>query len=77
MHENHGVPKIDKVSYLKSPLEGPVARAIQGLTLSDANYDSDIGILQERYGNPQAIITAHMEELLKVANCANDYLSSL
>ena len=77
MHENNGVPKIDKFSYLKSLLEGPAARAIQGLTLSEANYDSAIVILQERFGKTQAIITAHMEELLKVANCTNDRSSSL
>ena len=51
---------------LKSLLEGPAARAIQGLTLSKANYDSAIGILRERFGKTQAIITAHMEELLKL-----------
>ena len=32
VHENNGVPKIDKFSYLKSLLEGPAARAIQGLS---------------------------------------------
>ena len=77
VHENNGIQKVDKFSYLKSLLEGPAARAIQGLTLSAANYDAAIDLLVKRFGKPQAIITAHMEELLKVPNCTGDRSSSL
>ena len=66
MHKNNEIPKVEKFSYLKPLLDGAAARAIQGLTLSDANYDSAITMLQEQFGKPQAIITAYMEELLKV-----------
>ena len=38
---------INPKCYLKSLLEGVTYRAIPGLTLSDTNYDSAIGILQE------------------------------
>ena len=76
MHENDGIPKVEKFSYLKSLLEGTAARAIQGLT-SDLNYDSAVAILQERFGKPQAIITAHVGELLKVPNCVSDRSYSL
>ena len=62
MHDNHGITKVDKFSYLKSLLEGTAAKVIQGLTLSDANYDSAIALLQERFGRTQDIITSHMEE---------------
>ena len=44
MRENNGIQKVDKCSYLKSLLEGPAARVIQGLTLSDANYDAAIDL---------------------------------
>ena len=54
--------KIDKLSYLKSLMEGSAASCIQGLTLSKANYDTVITMLQERFGRPQQIITAHMED---------------
>ena len=77
VHENNGIQKVDKFSYLKSLLEGPAAREIQGLTLSDANYDASIDLSVKRFGKPQAIITAHMDELLKVPNCASDRSSSL
>ena len=77
MHENNGILKVDKFSYLKLLLEGAAARTIQGLTLSDGSYDSAISMLQERSGKLQAIITAHMEELLKVPSCMSDRLYSL
>ena len=72
MHENNEIQKVDKFSYLKSLLEGPAARAIQGLTLSAANYKAAIDLLVKRFGKPQAIITAHMEELLNIPNCTGD-----
>ena len=77
VHDNGEISKVDKFSYLKSLLEGAAAKAIQGLTLSDANYDSAVDLLVERFGKTQAIITAHMEELLKVPSCASDRSHSL
>ena len=47
-------------------LENAALRAIQGLALTGANYDSAIKILKERFGKPQQIITAHMDEILKI-----------
>ena len=44
--------RVDKFSYLKSLLEGPAARSIQGLTLSAANYDAAIDLLVKRFGKP-------------------------
>ena len=41
------------------------ARTIQGLTLTEANYDATIKLLQERFGRPQQIISACMDQLLK------------
>ena len=34
-------------------------------------------MLKERYGNKQMIISAHMDELLKIPACVNDKASSL
>ena len=66
VHRNEGISNIDKFNYLKSVLEGDAARAIQGLTLTEANYDAAVKLLQERFGRPQQIISAHMDQLLKV-----------
>ena len=38
--------KIDKVNYLTFLLEGAAAHSIQGLTLSESNYDSAVELLK-------------------------------
>ena len=77
VHDNESLSKIDKFNYLKSLLEGAASRAIQGLTLSSSNYDSAVEILEQRFGRPQQIISAHMNEILKIQPCASDRPSSL
>jgi len=57
--------------------EGSAARAIEGLTFTEANYGAAVEILQERFGRPQQIISAHMDQLLKVSPCTSDRPSSL
>ena len=53
-------------------MEGTAASSIQGLTLSESNYDSAIKLLKERFGKPQQIIAAHMDELLKIQACTSE-----
>ena len=77
VHKNEGLAVIDKFNYLHSLLEGPAARAIQGLTLTTTNHDSAIQILKDRFGRPQHLIATHMEELLKVQACTIDKAKSL
>ena len=50
---------------------------VQGLTLSEANYDAAVTLLTERFGNKQVIISAHMEELMKLPDSTLDRPSSL
>ena len=77
VHENNKILKIDKFNYLNSLLEGPASRTIQGLSLTVANYDSAVELLQTRFGNPQQIITTHMDELLKLPNYVGEKALSL
>ena len=70
VHESKAISTIDKFNYLNSLLEGPASRSIQGLSLTEANYNSAIEILHERFGKTQQIISAHMEELLKLPSCS-------
>ena len=66
IHSNSDISAIDKFNYLRALLEGPAARSIQGLALSSANYEAAVGILQMRFGKTQQIISAHMDDLLKL-----------
>ena len=77
VHCNKGISNIDKFNYFNSVLEGCAARAIQGLTLTEANYEVAVKLLQEHFGRPQQIISAHMDQLLKVSPCSNDRPASL
>ena len=77
IHVNPHLSPIDKFNHLHSLLEGQAARAIQGLTRTDANYQSAIEILQNRFGRPQNIISTHMDELLKIPGCTSDKASQL
>ena len=77
VHDNVNLSKIDKFNYLRSLLEGAASQAIQGLALSGDNYDSAVEILEQRFGKTQQIISAHMEEILKLQLCLTDCPSSL
>ena len=72
IHCNDELSAIDKFNYLKALLEGPAAQAIQGLTLSEANYTAAIELIKERFGKTQQIISAHIDELLKLPSCTDD-----
>ena len=56
-------------------LEGLAAKSIQCLALSEANYEAAIAILQDRFGKTQQIISAHIDELLRLFSCSGDRIS--
>ena len=69
VHKNISLTNIDKFNYLMSLLEGQALRAIKGLAVTEENYQAALDILHERFGNTQQIISAHMDELLKLPPC--------
>ena len=71
INENESLSDIDKFNYLKRYLSGQALDAVSGLTLSTDNYKEAIGILKERYGNPQVLISAHMDSLIKMSKIKN------
>ena len=58
-------------------MEGQALPAIQGLTLTESNYQSAIDILNQRFGKTQHIISTHMDELLTIPACITDKTSQL
>ena len=71
IHQNEELNDIDRFNYLKRYLEGQALETISGLVLSSANYKEAISILKQRYGNPQVLISAHMDSLIKMAKVKN------
>ena len=57
---------IDKFNYLVRYLAEQVLATISGLTLNSENYKEALDILIDKHGNPQVLISAYMETLVKV-----------
>ena len=72
VYENQALSDVDKFNYLKTLVEGTAAAAIRGLPLTADNYEAAKNILKKRFGQPQVIINAHMEGLVKIAGVASD-----
>jgi len=51
VHDNDGITPIDKFNYLKSVLEGPAARCIEGLPVTGENYTNAVELLQNTTSN--------------------------
>ena len=68
---------IEIFTYLKGQSEGPSADCIQGISLTSKNYEEAKQLLEERFSNPQIIISAHMNVLLKLPKLNNDSVSRL
>ena len=64
--ENQTLSYVEKFNYLKS------LAAIRGLPLTADNYEAAKNILKKRFGQPQIIINAHMESLVKIAAVTSD-----
>ena len=56
VHVKTNISEIDKFTYLKSLLSESAFETISGLTLTSDNYVEAIKLLQNRYGNHQALI---------------------
>ena len=77
VNQNPSLSAIDKFNYLQGLLDGPAAAAIQGLTLSEANYTTALALLKERFGKTQQVISAHMDQLLRLPSCIGDKASQI
>ena len=64
VHNNTSLSEINKFTYWKSLVVKSAKDSIEGLALTAANYEEAIAILKKRFGNPQLIISKHMEELM-------------
>ena len=64
IHVNPSLSAVQKLSYLRAQLRGEAARTIAGLPLTNLNYGHSVTLLRDRYGQPQRIISAHVQALL-------------
>ena len=64
--KNEDLSNIEKFTYLRSYLKGNALKVIEGLPLDESNYNEAKNLLINRFANPQLIISAHMNKLLKI-----------
>ena len=63
---NNDLSGIQKLTYLRSLIEGQASSTIKGLALTNSNFDVAMNLLKERYNNKQLLISAHMTSLLSL-----------
>ena len=52
-------------------MTGKALSTIDALTLNSANHKATLEILIDRFGNPQVLVSAHMETLVKISKVKN------
>ena len=68
--KNSNLSGVDnKFNYLKSLLAGIVQSVVAGLALTSGNYEN--AVLKRRFGNPQVVVSSHMEALTKIPKVAS------
>jgi len=75
IHLNPNLSGVQKFNYLKAQLQGEAAKAIEGFPLSDRNYVHAVTILQDRFGEIDQLIDAHMQSLLELLKPNNNVRS--
>ncbi|KAL1463804.1 hypothetical protein WDU94_015516 [Cyamophila willieti] len=63
VHNRSGLKANEKFHYLKSVVQGPVAKLIEGIRVTDANYPIALDLLKETYGSKPVIVTKLFDEL--------------
>ena len=72
IHTNEQLSDVDKFSYLWNMLKGAAKTTIAGFSLTSANYNAVIELLEKRYGNATAIKRAQINELLNLSPVYNE-----
>lgn len=75
VHSNPHLSNIERFSYLRSVLQDRAASAVDGFTLTNANYTAAVDILKSRYGRRHRIIAKHMKTLVDLPRPDNTLIS--
>ena len=76
VHSNTTLSDVQKLTYLRSQLQGSAAQVISGFTLNGRNYESCLSLLKDRFGKPHNLKHAHMQALPNLPS-PTDTLNSL
>ena len=68
---------VAKFSYLKGLLRGEALRSIQGLSLTQENYNSAWELLEKRFGRKNVIVSSLMKQMTSIKQCGESDTKSL
>ena len=71
VNKRDDMTNIEKMTYLTSLCEGEAEACIQGIVMSNDNYEIALKMLKERFGDEQILISAHMNKLLNLDATSN------
>ncbi|KRZ72377.1 hypothetical protein T10_4990 [Trichinella papuae] len=77
IHSRQDISDSAKFSYLRSCLSGSALAAVNGLSLTAANYFAAIEILKNRFGRKDVVIQNHIRKLLEVEPCVKPSAENL
>ena len=75
--ENESLSVVHKLSYLINSLEGIAKKTLEGLEITEENYQKAVDLLKTRFGKSQQVISAHMRELLNMQMSSNEKANNL
>ena len=64
--DNENLSDIEKMNFLVNHIEGEAENVVKGLMLSNDNYVIAKKMLEDRFGDPQVLISSHMKKLLSL-----------
>ncbi|XP_063538069.1 uncharacterized protein LOC134747373 [Cydia strobilella] len=65
------LPDAEKMAYLVGCLEEEALQAVEGLGITELNYNVTLEILKERFGNQQKVIDAHYDAINNLQRAAH------
>ena len=75
VHNNPALSGVQKLNYLHAQLQGGALRVIAGLPLTNTSYNHSVTLLNDRYGQPHKLISAHMKALIELPGPSNSLAS--
>ncbi|KAG0414622.1 hypothetical protein HPB47_008220 [Ixodes persulcatus] len=66
IHQNPDLPPIENFKYLMTYLTHNAKRAVEGIRLSEQNYDLAVRTLHDRFGRRDILIDEHINQLLNL-----------